>query len=156
MMSSCFKMSDLGPVDLILGWKIVRNREKRTIFIDQTKYAEKVLKKFGFSDCRETVKIPMGASERLTRDMSPLTEEESLEMKGIPYREAVGSFMYLVMGSRPDLGSFLREISGHLCNPGKQHWAAVLKGFRYLKHSLGKGLLLGGGEPMSTRMKEND
>ena len=144
MMSSAFKMTDLGEVKHILGWNITRDRAARTIFIDQEKYVSKVLDKFGFSDCRDTSRLPMGTGERLTKDMSPTTPEEVAYMQNIPYREAVGSFMYLMMGSRPDLTNFLREISSHLCKPGIKHWEAVKRGFRYLKRTHKFGLLLGG------------
>ena len=155
MMTSEFKMTDLGEVKQILGWRITRNRKERTIFIDQEQYANKVLERFDFAECR-TSKLPMAAGERLTKDLSPLTENEINYMKTIPYREAVGSFMYLMVGTRPDLSNFLREVSSHLCNPGMKHWEAVQKGLRYLKGTAHYGLTIGGGKSVTTRMTNNE
>ena len=95
----------------------------------------------------------MGAGEQLTKDSSLLTTEELAFMKTIPYREAVGSFMYLMVGTRPDLANFLREVSSRLCNPGKKLWEAVQRGFRYLKSTSCYGITLDGGQSVTERLK---
>lgn len=51
--------------------------------------------------------------------------------------------MYLMMGTRPDLASFLREVSQFSANPGKQHWNAVKRGFHYLNGARNLGITLG-------------
>lgn len=138
-----FKMSDLGEAQYILGWSIVRNRTDRTIFIHQEKYATKVLDRFSHLDAHP-VGTPADPSVKLTEAMCPQTPEEKHEMKAIPYREAVGSFMYLMMGTRPDLAYFLREVSQFLVNPGKPHWNAVKRGLKYLNGTRNLGITLGG------------
>jgi hypothetical protein len=75
---------------------------------------------------------------------SPTTEEEQREMENVPYREAVGSFMYLMMGTRPDLANFVRQVSRYLKNPGMKHWQYVLRGLKYLCGTKGHGITLGG------------
>ncbi|GMF41455.1 unnamed protein product [Phytophthora fragariaefolia] len=81
---------------------------------------------------------------RLSKDMCARTESDKEEMHNIPYREAVGSFMYLVMGTRPDLTYFIQEVSHFLDNPGKQHWKDMQRGLRYLNGTREYGILLGG------------
>ncbi|KAG3095185.1 hypothetical protein PI124_g16822 [Phytophthora idaei] len=115
-----FKMSDLGEAQCILRWSIVRNRTDRTIFIHQEKYATKVLDRFSHLDAHP-VRTPTDPSVKLTYAMCPQTPEEKDEMKAIPYREAAGGFIYLMMGTRPDLAHFLREVSQFLTNPGRGH-----------------------------------
>jgi hypothetical protein len=61
-----------------------------------------------------------------------------------PYREAVGSLMYLLVGTRPDLGNMVRQVSRYLKNPGLAHWAAVVRGLKYLNGTRAHGITLGG------------
>ncbi|GMF31028.1 unnamed protein product [Phytophthora lilii] len=90
------------------------------------------------------VGTPTDPSVKLSEAMCPQSPEEIEEMNAIPYREAVGSFMYLMMGSRPDLAYFLREASQFLANPGKAHWNAVKRGLKYLNGTRSLGITLGG------------
>ncbi|KAE8988138.1 hypothetical protein PR001_g22129 [Phytophthora rubi] len=67
-------------------------------------------------------------------------------MANKPYREAVGSFMYPMTGTRPDVAYFIREISQYLDNPGLPHWNAVRHGLHYLNGTNDFGITLGGVE----------
>ena len=49
VLRSHFDMKDLGETNFILGIKITRTCEK--IFLDQSHYVEKFLKKYNFLDC---------------------------------------------------------------------------------------------------------
>ena len=74
----------------------------------------------------------------------PTTPEQVADMKDVPYREAIGSLMYLMVGTRPDLAQLVQETSRHLSNPGRPHWNALLRGLRYLKSTKSHGIVLGG------------
>ena len=78
--------------------------------------------------------------------MAPNSEEEKEFMKDKPYQEVVGSFMYLVVGTRPDLQNFIRDVSRFSTNPGIQHWKALVRGLRYLSNTKRYGILLGKSE----------
>jgi ATP-binding cassette subfamily B (MDR/TAP) protein 1 len=43
----------------------------------------------------------------------------------VPYSSAVGSLMYAMVCSRPDLPHALSVVSRYMANPGKEHWNAV-------------------------------
>lgn len=64
-------------------------------------------------------------------------------MKRIPYANVVGSIMYAMVCSRPDLAHAMSVISRFMANPGKEHWTAVKWVFRYLKGSIDKVLIYG-------------
>lgn len=49
-------MSDLGEVKLILGMRITRDRERRTLVIDQKHFAESIVDKFGMKGCNYTAR----------------------------------------------------------------------------------------------------
>jgi hypothetical protein len=65
-------------------------------------------------------------------------------MKAIPYREAVGSLMYLMVCTRPDIAVAVSEVSKFLSNPGRRHWSAVKRIIRYLIGTKNLKLVLGG------------
>ncbi|KAE9329164.1 hypothetical protein PR003_g15620 [Phytophthora rubi] len=129
-----FEMKDLGPIHYILGWDITRNRKERTIFINQRKYADKVLHRFGMERCNGC-KVPITPDLKLSKVMCPTTKEEKDLMSGKPYRAVIGSLMYLMLGTRPDLAYLVRECSQFLENPGILHWRAAKRGLRYLKET---------------------
>ncbi len=143
LLRKSFEMKDLGPIHYILGWKITRNRENRTITISQESYVDTILEKFHFTDCNAT-KIPIDPGLRLSKEMAPKTDKEKLEMRNKPYREIVGSLMYLTIGTRPDLAFLTHELSKFVTNPGLKHWGAAKNGLRYLKGTKNYGLVLGG------------
>nr|GEU68626.1 retrovirus-related Pol polyprotein from transposon TNT 1-94 [Tanacetum cinerariifolium] len=92
-MSSKFQMSMMGHMSFFLGLQVSQSPEG--IFINQSKFALKILKKFGMDLC-DPVDTPM--VDRLKLDEDPL---------GIPvdlarFHSMVGSLMYLT-ASKPDL-----------------------------------------------------
>lgn len=54
-------------------------------------------------------------------------------MSRVSYSSAVGSLMYTMVCSRPDLSRALSIVSRYMANPGKEHWKAVQWIFRYLR-----------------------
>jgi hypothetical protein len=75
-----------------------------------------------------------------------LTEEEfqgiQEEMQGIPYKAAVGSLMYVMVGTRPDLAFPVSMVSQFMSRAGPSHWMAVKCIMRYLKGTLDLKLCL--------------
>jgi hypothetical protein len=119
-MKQRFHMTDVGEVTYLLGWSVERDRKSRKIFI-QEMYATKILDRFNHI-VTYPVTTPVDRSVKLSNVMCPTTDSEKDTMKSIPYREAVGSFMYLTIGTRPDLAYYMREVSQFLSNPGEEHW----------------------------------
>ena len=74
---------------------------------------------------------------------SPSTDEEK-ELNGkIPYALAVGSIMYAMVATRPDLAYVVGVVSRYMSNPGKKHWEAVKHILRYLKGTTDAQLTFG-------------
>ncbi|GMF17028.1 unnamed protein product [Phytophthora fragariaefolia] len=143
MFEDRFAMKDLGELHYILGWEITRNRAERTMFIGQRKYAETVLKRFNMQNCNGC-KTPSTADLKLSKAMCPTENDERQLMRSKPYRAVVGSLMYLMLGTRPDLAYLVRESSQFLENPGLLHWTALKRGLRSLKETVDWGIQLGG------------
>lgn len=130
---SCnFKMKDLGEAKSILGIVIERNTDFGTISINQRRYIEDMLTKFGLDNCK-TVNTPMDINQKISSEMSPSTDSEKEEMKNIPYRECIGSLLFASQISRPDISYAVNLLSRYCENPGRGHWIAVKRILRYLK-----------------------
>ncbi|XP_062103976.1 secreted RxLR effector protein 161-like [Humulus lupulus] len=61
-------------------------------------------------------------------------------MDKVPYSNVVGSIMYLMVCTRPDLAYAISVLSKYMANPRKEHWEAMKWVFRYLLGSTEMGL----------------
>nr|GEX03372.1 hypothetical protein [Tanacetum cinerariifolium] len=103
-LGKCFAMKDLGEAAYILGIKIYRDRSKRLIGLCQSAYSEKILKRY----CIENSKrgsIPMQEKLKLSKSQGASTPAELKRMQNVPYASAVGSIMYAVRCTRPDVAN---------------------------------------------------
>lgn len=119
-----FKMKDLGPARRILGMDILRDRSRGTLRLSQERYLNQVLKTFGMQDAG-SVQTPIGSQFKLRAVTKPEEAEQMRKMEGVPYASAVGSLMYAMVGSRPDLAYGLGLVSRYIGKPGTDHWAEV-------------------------------
>lgn len=87
------------------------------------------------------VTIPFPQHLKLFVNQSPITEEEKENMLHIPYASDVGSVIYGMVCSRPDLSYSMSMISRYMANPGEAHWQALKRVFKYLNGSADVGLL---------------
>ncbi|KAK8926133.1 hypothetical protein KSP39_PZI018401 [Platanthera zijinensis] len=132
LLSAKFEMKDLGPASVILGMQITRERSKKKLWLGQQRYIEEVLKKFNMADCKP-VGAPMPVGEKLSAEMCPKTHEDIEDMAKVPYASAVGSLMYAMVCTRPDIAQAVGVLSRYMAKPGKEHWSAVKRVFRYLR-----------------------
>ena len=65
-------------------------------------------------------------------------------MKMIPYASTVGSIMYAMMCTRPDISYALSMTSRYQANPGESHWIAVKNILKYLRRTKDSFLVFGG------------
>lgn len=134
-----FEMKDLGAAKKILGMEIVRDRKAGKLTLSQRSYLEKVLQRFNMEDAKP-VCTPFAAHFKLSRKMSPKTEEEKKYMSKVPYSSAVGSIMYAMVCTRPDIAHAVSVVSRYMADPGKEHWQAVQWILKYLKGTVDVGL----------------
>ena len=71
---------------------------------------------------------------------SPTTDEDRENMLKFPYRQAVGSLIWLASGTRPDIAYAVSQVARFNANPGIAHWKAVVKIFRYLQGTINMGI----------------
>ena len=73
--------------------------------------------------------------------MSLITVEEREYMTRVPYASVVGSLMYAMVCTRPDLSQAVSMISRYMHDPGRGHWEAVKWVLRYIKGTIDVGLV---------------
>ncbi|RVW25193.1 Retrovirus-related Pol polyprotein from transposon TNT 1-94 [Vitis vinifera] len=115
-----FEMKDLGSTKRILGMEIERDRSKKVLRLSQKSYISKVLSRFEMNNVK-TVSTPLGQHFRLSITQAPETHEEKRFMQMIPYASMVGSLMYTMVCSRPDLAYAVSMISRYMSCPRKPH-----------------------------------
>jgi len=71
------------------------------------------------------VSTPLAAHFKISFEFCPKTDEELEMMSNIPYSSAVGSLMYAMVCTRPDLAYAVSMVSRYMHNPGKYHWNVV-------------------------------
>jgi len=62
---------------------------------------------------------------KLSMKMSPVTPEDRLSMKTVPYHELVGKLLYLTVATRPDIAYTVGVLCRFVENPGPAHWHAA-------------------------------
>jgi hypothetical protein len=91
---------------------------------------------------------PLAGHFKLSSKQCPSSKTEREEMKKVPYASAVGSLMYAMVCTRPDIAHAIGVVSRFLSNPGKEHWRAVKWILRYLRGTSNLCLCFGDGKPV--------
>ena len=87
---------NLCEVKFFFGWEFIRDREARTIEISHESYIRSVLERFNI--CRSS-SIP----DSLANDSRSSKEDE--EARDVPFREVVGSLMWIASQTRPHMSN---------------------------------------------------
>ncbi|XP_070021960.1 secreted RxLR effector protein 161-like [Nicotiana sylvestris] len=73
--------------------------------------------------------------------MSSKDEAEREYMSKVPYANIVGSLLYAMVCTRPDISQLVGVINRYMHNPGKEHWQAVKWILRYIHNTVDVGLV---------------
>ena len=136
-----FEMKDCGRARVCLGLEIVRDPSRGLLHLNQTRYAEKVLERFGMENS-SPVTTPMQAQISIGD-----TETEAID--STLYRKAIGSLMYLAVGTRPDIAFAVGRLAQFVETPTKSLWVAVKRVLRYVSGTKGFGVLYKASEELS-------
>ena len=106
----------MGEANYVLGVKIVRDRQKKLLCLSQETYMKKVLERFHINNSKP-IDTPVDRAFQLTLDHCPKKEEEKRQMSKVPYASAVGSLMYAILCTRPDICYAVGLVSRYQSNP---------------------------------------
>lgn len=126
-----FKIKDLGEIKQCLGMRVIRDKEKGIITLDQENYVDELLLKFGMSE-GNPISSPMEKGLNL--------ERENTCSDNIPYQQLIGSLMYLGILTRPDISFAISFLSQFNNCYGETHWKHAKHVLRYLKGTKNFGL----------------
>jgi hypothetical protein len=124
-------MAEAVELRSFLGLRVQRDRASRSLTIDQQVYTEALLEKF---DMSTAAPVPTPAVDKsLSRAHSPTTPDEEAAMRDVPYRDVVGSLLWLAGQTRPDIQFPVSVLTRFMQKPGLEHWKAAKRVLRYLR-----------------------
>ena len=123
-----FKMKDLGPIDSFLGITFLQT--EGGIAMDQSVYLRNILDKFDMSNAK-----PRGTPCELNPSASNPSRSTDIQTPR-RYREIVGSLIYAMTCTRPDICWVVTKLSQHLDNPDDADWVMAKHVLRYIKGTL--------------------
>ena len=100
--------------------------------MSQSHYIEKVIQKFNESN-----------SSYFATPMDPnvsLVPSSGTPIAQLEYASLVGSLMYAMTSTRPDIAFAIGKLSRYTSNPSMMHWNALRRVLRYLKKTKDYGL----------------
>ena len=142
-MNKSFSMKDLGEAAFILGIKIYRDRSRRLIGLSQSTCLDKILKKFKMDQSKKGFLLVL-QGVKLSQTQCPATTEDREKMSVIPYASAIGSIMYAMLCTRPNVSLAISMAGRFQSNPGVDHWTVVKNILKYLKRTKEMFLIYGG------------
>ena len=130
MLANKFEMKDIGVADVILGIKI--SRTPQGLVLSQSHYVDKILKKYTKHEI-VIAKTPIDGSLHLSKNNGDSIAQ-------LEYSRIIGSLMYIMSCTRPDIAYAVSKLSRYTSNPGHDHWKAILRVLVYLKHTKNYGI----------------
>ena len=136
-----FKAKDLKEISKILGARVTRDRASRSIYIDQEHYINAVLDKFGITTAQHKSKQVPACDYKNFRPSA----DSDRRINVSEYQQAVGSLMYAMIFTRPDIAFTLGKLSQYMSDPSAHHGHAMKDLMRYLKSTASQKLRYGPG-----------
>ena len=100
--------------------------------LSQATYIDQILARFIKQDSKKRF-VSFRVGIYLSGDQRPKTHAKIERMREIPYASAVGSLMYAILCTRPDICFNVGMVSRYQSNPDEEHWIAVKHIFKYLQ-----------------------
>ncbi|KAK4594922.1 hypothetical protein RGQ29_018597 [Quercus rubra] len=100
--------------------------------LSQARYIDKVLEWFSMQNSKKGL-LPFRHGVPLSDNQRPKTREEVDMMRQVPYASAVGSLMYVMLCTRPDICYSIGIVNRYQSNPRPKHWQAVKHILKYLR-----------------------
>ncbi|GJR47272.1 retrotransposon protein, putative, ty1-copia subclass [Tanacetum coccineum] len=91
----------------------------------------------------KSVKMPLSRHFKLSLKDCSVKDYDVERMSKVPYANAVGSLMYLMVCTWPDIEYAVSVVSRYLANLGKNHWGVVKWILKYLRGTANVGLVYG-------------
>lgn len=131
ILNNNFSMKDLGTVSSYLGINVKQNINSGYIELDQSDYLRQVLKNHGMIDCNP-VSTPIDNNFNFALLNCPNPNEKLIKI----CRKIIGSLMYAVTGTRPDLCESVTYLSRFQDKANDDLLKCLKRVLRYIKSTL--------------------
>ena len=115
-----FGMKDLDPARQILGMQILRDMKAKKLWLSKEKYIERILERFNMKHAK-LINTLLGAHFRLRKKSCSSSKKENKDIESTICSLAIGSLMYAMVCTRPDIAHAVGVVSMFMFNPGKDH-----------------------------------
>lgn len=136
-LAGAFRMKDLGQLTHFLGMRVTRTPDGG-ISIDQSTYIKDILARFGMEDSK-AVSTPLATGTKLIQttmeDPSRSSDKSARDNVQPLYQSIVGSLMYAMLCTRPDIAYAVQQLSQFGSDPSPIHLQAAKRVLRYLQGS---------------------
>ena len=127
-----FRMKDMGSLSWFLGIEFRVTEEG--IHMSQSRYIKAILQKYGMEECNPRTTPCESRLDKYGSSVNNSAEDVRT------YRGIVGSLIYAMTCSRPDLAFVVTKLSQSLEKPSSADWVTVKHVLRYLKGSANQSL----------------
>lgn len=139
LLSENFLVKNLGQLSTYVGVEIYRAKD--SITMKQSAYSRRVIERFkkymSKFKSKTSNKTPNFADKLSKTDVPVTPDEEILEY---PFPSVVGSLMYLVVASRPDMAQPVIQLARFMAGWGETHIKAANKALKYLANTTSDGI----------------
>ena len=139
-------VKDLGPLSWYSGCFYERDRESGRLTISQENYALELAADYGIEWGKS---VPLGVGVGVKLGEFDVDEEDVM----MPFRELIGSLMWLAMMTRPDIANAVRAIARYCAHPKLRHWEAARDVLGYVRRTSGMGISFQRGGAMGLSMQ---
>ena len=135
-LKSKWVMTEMGEIRQILGLKVVRDRAKRTIYLSQPAYIERIAEEHNVRARSYGTPLPLRPEEMFdgSADLASAT----------PYLKIIGSLMWIASSTRPDICYATRYLARYSAKPTVAHLEMAKRVLAYLAHTKDRAIALGG------------
>ena len=130
MLNSRFDMKDMGFSNIILGIKIKRTSDG--LVLSKSHYIDNILGKFD-KDNSGITRTPVDVTLHFSKNKG-----ESVAQ--VEHSRVIGSLMYLMSCTRPDIAYAVNKLSRYTSIPGAMHWKGIMRVLKYLRFTRDYGL----------------
>ena len=125
-LTSKYKLCDLEELKWFLGIHVVQDHTKKKLWLSQDSYMEKIAASFHMDDQSWYLNTPM-----VTEELAPY-DGKATKTQIYKYQRKVGSLLYAMMITRPDVARTVNKLTKSLLNPSPQHQEAVVQALAYM------------------------
>ncbi|KAL0539315.1 hypothetical protein IC582_023520 [Cucumis melo] len=127
-----FQMKDLEEAQYVLGIQIIRDCKIKTLALSQATYIDKMLIRYSMQNFKKDL-LPFRHGVHLSKEQCPKKPQEVENMRRILHVSVVGSLIYVMLCTRPNICYAVGIVSRYQSNLGLDHWTVVKIILKYLK-----------------------